>query len=386
MPAEGILVLDALPAQESAARLDAWTEEARPRGVLALVAEADREDGVPLLQRLCRERGLALHGAVFPALVAGGRFAPRGAVLLALPPDAAARLEGPFPADADARRAAVGRIAEDVAAGLERPHETALLLVFDAMLPDVASLLDVLYLKLADGVRYLGVNAGSETFRPIPCLFDGERAVQGGLLSVTLPGHPGAVLEHGYQVPVRTISATATEGNRVVTIDWRPAFDVYRELIREEYGVDVDRESFYRLAVHFPFGIVRADDEVLVRIPVALEPDGSLFCVGEVPPDALLTLLRAPTIDSERTVAKLATALAARAPAGPGSGLLAFYCAGRRLHLGERSAGELGALARVTGASPVAGALSLGEIGHSHQWGYPLFHNGAIVCCRWGPP
>jgi len=37
------------------------------------------------------------------------------------------------------------------------------------------------------------------------------------------------------------------------------------------------------MRLHFPFGIIRANHEVLVRIPVALEEDGSLFCVGEVP-------------------------------------------------------------------------------------------------------
>lgn len=367
--------------------LDRWRAECPGCGVLALVAEADRPAAVPLLQALCRGRGIPLRGAVFPALVAGDRFLGHGLVLLRLDVMPFAPILAPLPAAQPARQAAVEELAAQLLARLERPRATALFLVFDAMVPDVASLLDVLYLKLADGVRYFGVNAGSETFRPMPCLFDEEREAQGGVLALLLPGHPGAVVEHGYQAPERTISATATEGNRIQTIDWRPAFEVYQEEIREEYGLAVDRESFYRHAVHFPFGLVRADGEILVRIPVALEDDGSLFCVGEVPANALLTPLRAPAVDSGWTVDRLAQGLATLQgrDLGPESELLAFYCAGRRLHLGERAATELAALAERTGTRRIAGALSLGEIGHPMRWGYPLFHNAAILCCGWGP-
>ena len=66
------------------------------------------------------------------------------------------------------------------------------------------------------------------------------------------------------------------------------------------------------------------------------------------------------------------------------SELLLFYCAGRRLHLGlEAATGELHQFNQLTQASPIAGALSLGEIGSSLQWGYPLFHNATLVATRW---
>ena len=385
MSGENLVVHEAAPGEEVGAVLDLWKARFPDGGVLALAAEADREDAVPLLQGLCRARGIPLRGAVFPALVSGGRFLRHGVVLLRLDSLPLARIYSPLaPAD-PSRPAVVEELCADVVSRLERPRDTSLLLVFDAMVPDISTLLDALYLRLADGVRYLGVNAGSETFRPMPCLFDEEREIQDGVLALLLPGHPGAVVDHGYQAPERKISATATEGNRIITIDWRPAFEVYQEVVREEYGVPIDRETFYRYAVHFPFGIVRADGQIIVRIPVALEADGSLFCVGEVPPHALLTLLRAPAVDSAATVERLARGLEQLHGDTTGTELLAFYCAGRRLHLGERAETELAELAARTAARSVAGALSLGEIGHSMLWGYPLFHNGAILCCRWSP-
>ncbi|HEY5994693.1 MAG TPA: FIST C-terminal domain-containing protein, partial [Gallionellaceae bacterium] len=282
-------------------------------------------------------------------------------------------------------QAAVNRIAADLVSHLGGNGETTLFLVFDAMVQNVATLLDELYLRLANRVHYMGVNAGSESFQPIPCLFDATSIVQRGVLAMLLPSHPGAVVEHGYSAPAQMITATSTEGNRIHQIDWRPAFEVYQEMARAQYGVEIDRQNFYQYAVHFPFGIMRANGTILVRIPVALEQDGSLFCVGEVPPNALLTLLKAPAVDSEHTIETLARGLTALAPPSAGNELLLFYCAGRRLHLGiEASESELRLLAKRVQAAQIAGALSLGEIGGATQWDYPLFHNATLVASWWG--
>ncbi len=356
-----------------------WRAEYPSLGLLALLPEAEK-DRVPALQAACRDAGAPLAGALFPAVVVKGEFRGGGMWLLRLderPPLAL------VPALNDGSADPAEKIAAAVGGHLGEKGAT-LFMIFDAMVPNISTILDGLYLQLADRVRYMGVNAGSETFQPMPCLFDGEQVVGDGVLLLLLPHHAGAILEHGYLAPERMITATATEGNRILTIDWRPAFEVYREVIFAQYGVEVNRDNFYQYATHFPFGIVRADDDIIVRIPVALEQDGSLFCVGEVPPNAMLTLLQAPEVDSTHTVETLVKGLNTLNGPMAGRELLTFYCAGRRMHLGDKSADELKALEARTGVARMAGALSLGEIGSVTEWGYPLFHNATLVCSAWG--
>jgi hypothetical protein len=290
-----------------------------------------------------------------------------------------------LPRDPEKSPAVLDAIAADIKQRLGDTRDTTLFLLFDAMVPNITTLLDGLYLRFANRVHYMGANAGSESFQPMPCLFDGSRIIQNGVLALLLQPHRGAVLEHGYAAPQQMLTATSTEGNRILQIDWRPAFEVYREMARAQYGVEINQQNFYQYAVHFPFGIVRANGMILVRIPVALEQDGSLFCVGEVPPNALLTLLKAPTVDSAQTVGALVEGLEEHGGSPAGQELLLFYCAGRRLHLGiEAAESELRLLAQHTQARQIAGALSLGEIGGSTQWGYPLFHNATLVASYWG--
>ena len=365
--------------------LDAWLADWRRQypqgGVCALLPEAE-QGRVKVLQASCRRAGIPLVGAVFPALLVEGAFSTAGVWLLGFEKMPFFQLLEGLPADPDGAAERMRSVSATLAGHLEGQEEYTLFMFFDAMQPNIGTLLDELYLNLANRVHYAGVNAGSETFQPMPSLFDNEKLIGNGALFILLQSHKGAVLEHGYHAPKRTVYATSTEGNRIAQIDWRPAFDVYQELVRAQYGVEINRDNFYEHAVHFPFGIVRANHHVVVRIPVALNEDGSLFCVGEVPANSVLTLLERPVVDTHETLRVLTEGI--KAMDGSGQDLLLYYCAGRRMHLGlEKAVDELQEFTRLMPGMRVAGALSLGEIGGSTLHGYPLFHNATLVATRW---
>jgi len=346
-------------------------------GLLALVAESE-QDCVAPLQAACRQLGMPLLGAIFPALIVDDELRDCGVWLIELDPmPAYGLLAALHTAEADAARLSA---ALNPALGDDRP---TLFMLLDAQLRHTASLLDALYLKLADRVHYLGVNAGSESFRPLACLFDATRRVDDGAGWLLLPPGIPTALEHGYPAPSQVMTATSTVGNRIVAIDWEPAFEAYRRLIGSSYGIELNRDNFYRYATHFPVGILRACNEVLVRIPVVLEDDGSLFCIGEVPANSVLTVLAAPPAGADCGLNRLLEHLG---PPAPNDELLLFYCAGRRLHFGSYAGNELAGLRAASGSRRLAGALSLGEIGGAGSDTYPLFHNAALVCARLPSP
>ena len=377
MPRNTIQYFDSPSEAAVAETLAAWSRDVPGSAVLALVAEADRGE-VPALQTRVKAAGLPLMGAVFPELLDSEGFKRHGVLLLRIEQAPAFRIVEGLSAGVDDHRAAIEDIAAITTDREGDQGKGTLLLLFDAMVPNIESWLAAVYRRIGHKVHYLGANAGSETFQPIPCLFDDQRMVQDAVLAVALPRLPGGVLEHGYRPPAKMITATATEGNRILSIDWRPALDVYAELARKEYGVEITRENFYENGVHFPFGIVRASGEVVVRIPVAIDDDNALFCIGEVPENAILTLLRADAVDPQQTVDMLVRDLG-DIQAGF---VLTFYCAGRRMHDPQGATEELKSLAQRLPV-PLAGALSLGEIGSSSRDGYPLFHNATLVCADW---
>jgi hypothetical protein len=359
-----------------------WKQKAPQTGVLAFLPEADKEN-IPIIQNIFKKENIPLAGAVFPEIIINNQFKKNGIILLGFSEMPWFQFFGPFAESPEILQEQVKNLSDAAGSQIRGNVETTLFMIFDSMIPNIGTILDELYLGLADRVHYMGVNAGSETFKSIPCLFDNSSIIQNGLLALLLKNHPGAILEHGYRAPAQMISATVTHGNRIISIDWKPAFEVYQEMAKTHYNVIINKENFYQNGVHFPFGILRANGEIVVRIPVALEDDGSLFCVGEVPANSVLTLLSAPEIDIEKTIKTIAEGLQEMGGPGENKSLLTFYCAGRRHHIGKTSVEELNKLKQETNVNKIFGALSLGEIGATLKGGYPLFHNATLVCCYW---
>lgn len=356
-----------------------------PDAPLLALLPADESEAVPRFQAACSAQNVRLVGALFPELIVAGDLCRQGAWLLPLPAGTPTFLIDRLGADAATDAA---RIATSVRSGLKQfdsPLERPVLaLVFDGLLPHIASLLDELYLLLANRVEYTGANSGNESFTPMPCVFDNACVVDQGVIGMLLPGHHGAALEHGFVVPPHALAATAATGNCIASIDWRPAFTVYQELVAGSYGVTLTAENFYQYGVHFPLGILQASGDVIVRVPVALREDGALYCIGEIPENAMLVALRASDIDDSTCVNRLAERLAFDEGSLIGRDLLLFYCAGRRLHHMEHAREEFARLLRATGAAQVGGALSNGEIGSLRRNGYPTLQNECLVGLPWG--
>jgi len=281
--------------------LSNWKSQFPNMGLFALLPESQKES-VATLQAVCTQHNIPLVGGIFPALLKDGVFLTEGVWLLCFPTMPYFALHADIPTSPHELELLTGQIAKGLRAQIDQTPDVTLFMLFDAMVPKIATILDQLYLQLANRIYYAGANAGSETFQPMPCLFDGKHIVDSGVLLILIKPHFGAILEHGYRAPDNSVYATSTSGNRISQIDWCPAFEVYQALVQAQYHVKITAENFYQRAVHFPFGIVRANHHVVVRIPVALHEDGSLFCVGEVPANSMLTLLEAPTVNTTQTL------------------------------------------------------------------------------------
>lgn len=355
-----------------AAMLDDWASVRPARRVLALASEHE-PDAIPALQHAARQAGLALSGVVVPGLIADGRLRQAGVLLLAL--------------DAAVPQLIVSLACEDIdpaerlaAFVTATPAADATLLLFvDAAAPSVTSLLDRLYLAVGNEVRYAGTSVGSARFEPIPCVFTEAEVHPAAALALLLPDHPGAALAHHYSGAAPLSVATGAEGNRVTSIDGLPAIDAYRERLAVSYDITLSDDECLEHFVQFPLALHQAEGEPLVRFPVAVGDDGSLYCVGEVPEVALLSVVAAPPETTPDTARAVATDVARHGPPAA----LAFACAGRLMRRGADADLELAEMARILAPAPLFGALSLGEIASYESQGYPRFHNATLLVMPW---
>ena len=356
--------------------LSAWRSEHTGMGVLVYMPEAQKHR-VSEVQLTCNSLDIPLVGAVFPALITPQGFSSEGAWLIRMNTMCPHFLVGGLVADGDEAARQLLDQARDVWDMCSQTQHS-LFLVFDAMLPHIGSLMTEVAHEYGEQLDLVGVNAGSETFQPMPCLFDNHRCVSDGVLGLCVPRPTALAVEHGYPVSQPILRATSTVGNRIDTINGRPALEVYQEFIEAEFGHSLTRDNFYSYGVHYPFGVITAL-KVLVRIPVALTEDGSIYCVGEVPANSSLRLLRAPAPGDVTCISDLAERMHKGCA---NQWLQVFYCAGRRLHFGDHAEVELTDLKNHAKAAGLFGALTLGELDTLDVQGlkFPQFHNAAVVC------
>jgi hypothetical protein len=353
-----------------------WRATAPEAGVFVLLPEAEEEQ-VSMLQSVARAYNLPMLGAIFPALLTRDGFQQSGAILLQVDPCPPWILVGKLGDNKNV--AGVEQIAAFVKSqspGQVSEGKPTLFLTFDGLLPNISTILHGLYTKLEHDVSYVGVNAGSESFQPVPCLFDHHQCIEQGVIAMLLGTETQFAVNHGYPTAEPIFRATSSVGNRIDMINDRPALEIYQQLVKQEFGIDITSENFYQYAVHYPLGLTTVLD-VLVRIPVGLTEEGGIYCVGEIPTNSMLKLLLAPRLEESKCIESLTASLGRSAKP-----LLTFYCAGRRMHFGDSAEAELRHLQESCNASDILGALTLGEIGTDFEMGFPQFHNAALVCAK----
>ena len=277
-------------------------------------------------------------------------------------------------------RAAGAKAARCVPGSDAHPHRVLLLLT-DGLAGDQQEILRGAYGVLGAGVPLVGGCAGDDLKMSRTLQLHGDRILSDSVVAAGIASSAplGIGVRHGWRRVGEPMLVTASEGNRVYTLDDRPALDVYLERMGVPAAPATNDEGLARLALTHPLGLSRPNGEEHVRfIGGADSADRSLACVAEVPQGALVWLM---TGDAESVLAAADAACGdslAALGGRPPVGMLAFDCIARRGVLGDDGIRtEIDRLAASAGGAPVAGFYTYGEIARTK--GISGFHNQTLV-------
>ncbi|MDA0185749.1 FIST C-terminal domain-containing protein [Solirubrobacter phytolaccae] len=277
-------------------------------------------------------------------------------------------------------REAGAEVAECLQTVEPRPHR-ALLLLSDGLAGDQQAIVRGAYDVAGSGVPLVGGCAGDDLAMRATFQLYGEQVLQDAVIGVALGSDAplGIGVQHGWQRVGEPVLVTSSAGNRVFTLDDRPALDVYLERLEAPAEVWDDPAAFTLFALSHPLGLGRRSGEDHVRfVGGANFEDRSLGCIAEVPQGGIAFFMEG---DSESvltaTDGACAGALAALDGA-PALGVLAFDCIARRSVLGAAGiADEVSRIGAACGGAPVAGFYTYGEIARTR--GISGFHNQTLV-------
>ena len=96
---------------------------------------------------------------------------------------------------------------------------------------------------------------------------------------------------HGWNEVAGPFKVTESEGNVIVSLDWKPAFEVYRQVVESHCKREFTSENFFEIAKSYPFGINKLATEKIIRDPIQVNQQQSLICVGDVPQESYVHIM-----------------------------------------------------------------------------------------------
>ncbi|MGL1957736.1 MAG: FIST C-terminal domain-containing protein [Colwellia sp.] len=176
-------------------------------------------------------------------------------------------------------------------------------------------------------------------------------------------------------------------GQSVESLNYIPAFDVYKETVENLSDYRFDKKEFFDIAKHFPLGIEGIGAEILVRDPI-LTLNNNLQCVGNVSVNSMVHILHGKT-ESLIASAKNAAIKASKTSENEEnkqaeqsiSAAIVFDCISRVLYMEDAFSQELSAIVNSCKKEAVFGVLSLGEIANDKSGAIRLLNKSTVIGC-----
>jgi hypothetical protein len=240
----------------------------------------------------------------------------------------------------------------------------------------VQRLIDGLFNQYGLEINYIGGGCGSQQKFVQPCVITPQGILQDAALLLMADIHSGVGVAHGWQSISRAFKVTEVEANEIISIDWRPAFEVYRSVVEDHSGMGFSDMPFSEMARAYPFGIAKLADELVIRDPIALNGQ-RIVCVGDVRRGSYLHVMHGKP-DYVSAAAGRARQRALENLKGRTPRLMLFMdCISRVLFLGELFAREITHVSM--NDVPLVGALTLGEIANSGYDYLELYNKTSVV-------
>ena len=253
----------------------------------------------------------------------------------------------------------------------------------DGLSKNIELFISSLYELLGNERKIIGAGVGNIDLQPAPCIADANGCYRNAALIVSISNNMKlkTIGKHGFSEVAGPFLITSAENNVVKSLNYQPAFEVYKKAIADSVGTDVTPDNFKELAHSFPFGLKQLDSEFLVRDTVKLD-ETRIVCVGNVAENSLVYILNSNK-NKLINAASLATQNIAEqldlfAETEP-SYIMLVDCISRALFLNENYQEEINAINSTLPKNVFpAGALSLGEIKNTKQ-GAVQFLNKTLV-------
>ncbi len=351
--------------------LDQALEEGQAKSLLVL--SCDENGFTPdQLDPILKELPVPVFGGTFPVVTNGTDQLNRGSVVVAMD----RRADIYFVPDVSKPETDFEDVLDSMVA--EEDDLKTLMVFVDGLSERLSAFIEGLYSVFGLEINYVGGGAGSLSFKQKPCIITNDGLKEDGAVLAAFNLESGVGVSHGWFTISGPYKVTESEHNVIKSLDWKPAFEVYREVVEEHSGMQFTALPFFDIAKAYPFGVAKMGAERVVRDPVALDADQGLVCVGEIPEGVYVDILHGKANNLIQAAGRALDRANKNYPLRtlPALGLI-MDCISRVLFLEDGFTSELTAMAMPE--IKFVGACSIGEIANSGKDYLEFYNKTAVV-------
>lgn len=258
-------------------------------------------------------------------------------------------------------------------------HRSALVLT-DALAGYADALTDELTLATAGEYQFFGGGAGDNAAFQRTTVFYGTEVLTDAAVALEILSRKpiGIGVSHGWEPASEPFRVTEAEGLRLVSLNGLPAADAFEEHASAT-GETLDRASPIPFFLQNILGIETGNGYRL-RVPLAIDDDGSIHCAAEVPVGSLVRVMKSSNRSAAEAAGRATDAAIAAIGEGTPKAALFFDCVATRLRCGPHFAAELDAVTNKIGDAALVGCNTHGQIARA-EGQFEGFHNCTAVVC-----
>ena len=352
--------------------LNQLDKEEDTKAILFLMADADhyaKEELNPLLNTCSKP----ILGGIFPELIFEGKRKRTGVLLLPLSVELKVQVFD-LSENIDLQQRQLEEIQKDSMNPLG-----SLFVFVDSLASKKTQFIEILFNFFGVNTSYIGGGAGSLSFEPIACIISNQGFHENSAVIGWGSQNMSLGVAHGWHSFSDVLKVTETENNVIKSLNWRPAFEVYKELVEAHSNIKLTTTNFSEIAKSYPLGIEKLDAEMVARGPIKT-CDNELYFLDSIYAGEyvkvlhgnLESLIKGAEIAKKRALSNLGEKM-------DQNSIFTIDCISRAIFLGDFFSKELEVISK---NKHVSGILAIGEIANEGDSLLEIY-NKTIVLGVW---
>lgn len=251
----------------------------------------------------------------------------------------------------------------------------------DALAGHTDDFIKQLTLQTGGKYQFIGGGAGDDAqFKRTHVFYGTECFTDAAVALEILSNKPvGMGVAHGWKPTGNLFRVTEASSSRLVSLNSIPVLEIFADHAKKT-GQEFDPKNPLPFFLHNVIGINVDEVNYKLRVPLAVNDDGSISCASDIPEGAMVSFMQT-TDDSAIEAAKNATKSALKQLGDHEPGVALFFdCVATRIRMGKAFENELETVGKILGDTRYVGANTYGQIARADGQ-FSGFHNCTATVC-----